>query len=160
MNLDVYITTNSNIILKVDNPEVFLEYPPTSLYDILEHVRYFSPVNPEEIIIKKTLENLSEDDVNLIKNYVALYDPENNSVDYYYKEDKDAVLWKQVRLKRDQLLRESDEQSFITLPDYWNQKSDAWKTDWLNYRQALRDITHSVEDPADIVWPEKPNPVL
>ena len=62
--------------------------------------------------------------------------------------------WREVRTRRDALLTQSD----------WTQNSDvsvdvdAWKT----YRQELRDLPDNTADPADLldpanpVWPEKP----
>jgi len=53
--------------------------------------------------------------------------------------------WAEVRGKRDALLKECD----------WTQLPDSPKyqdKDWLEYRQALRDITEQT-DPFNIVWP-------
>lgn len=58
-------------------------------------------------------------------------------------------LAQQVRNKRDGLLRECD---YIVMPDY----PLADKTEWENYRQALRDVTEQVGFPSDITWPIKP----
>tara|TARA_R110000796_G_scaffold239693_1_gene360447 strand:+ start:504 stop:902 length:399 start_codon:yes stop_codon:yes gene_type:complete len=55
----------------------------------------------------------------------------------------------QVRHERDSRLAECD----------WTQASDvpaSTKELWVNYRQALRDITLQEEFPLGIVWPEKP----
>lgn len=53
-----------------------------------------------------------------------------------------------VRNKRNQLLKDTD----------WTQIPDAPtdKDAWLNYRQALRDITLQNDFPFNIEWPEQP----
>lgn len=58
--------------------------------------------------------------------------------------------WDSVRLKRDELLKESD----------WTQLGDAplsssKKQEWAAYRQTLRDITEG-DDPNAVEWPDKP----
>lgn len=57
-----------------------------------------------------------------------------------------------IRRIRNQLLAACD----------WTQLSDAPLTDaeravWASYRQALRDVTDGVTDPAAIIWPERPD---
>lgn len=56
--------------------------------------------------------------------------------------------WAAIRDKRDKLLTNCD----------WTQIDDSPKKaiqEWLDYRQALRDITTQV-DPFNILWPDKP----
>ena len=55
--------------------------------------------------------------------------------------------------KRTQLLVESD---FSDLPVTQARLTDAQKTAWATYRQALRDITEQQGYPWDIQWPTKP----
>ena len=60
----------------------------------------------------------------------------------------DLASWRQ-RIKRDQLLAQSD----------WTQVSDVNlpnKQAWIDYRQALRDITKQASWPRDVVWPTIP----
>ena len=53
-----------------------------------------------------------------------------------------------VRMERNQLLRESD----------WMSSSDVTMSDeWRTYRQALRDIPSQEGFPNDITWPTKPS---
>lgn len=55
-----------------------------------------------------------------------------------------------VRQQRDALLTQSD----------WTQLEDSPLKDdtaWLNYRQALRDITEQPGFPEEIIWPKAPN---
>lgn len=58
-----------------------------------------------------------------------------------------------VVAKRNQLLLESD---WADLPSSQARFTDAQKTAWANYRQALRDITTQPTYPWDPVWPLKP----
>lgn len=63
----------------------------------------------------------------------------------------DNVLWEPIRLKRDRLIRDTD----------WTQMPDApltseKKAEFTAYRQALRDIPQTYDNPDDIVWPPKP----
>ena len=55
--------------------------------------------------------------------------------------------WVLVRIKRDNLLKETD----------WRASSDLTLSDaWKNYRQALRDIP-TQSDPFNITWPTEPS---
>ncbi|CEO39389.1 tail fiber assembly protein [Photobacterium kishitanii] len=61
------------------------------------------------------------------------------------------VIWEPIRLKRDRLVRHTD----------WTQMPDApltseKKAEFTAYRQALRDIPQTYDNPDDIVWPAKP----
>ena len=60
-----------------------------------------------------------------------------------------APTWEQIRAQRDGLLAASDWTAFpdVTLAN---------KQAWLDYRQALRDITKTFSKPEDVVWPIKP----
>ena len=64
----------------------------------------------------------------------------------------DEKLWEIVREKRNQLLKDSD---FSQLLDVQLEMTDEEKTEWSNYRKALRDITKN-EKSAGIVFPAKP----
>jgi hypothetical protein len=57
-----------------------------------------------------------------------------------------------LRVQRDKLLEETDK---YTLPD-WPHESIEERSRWTTYRQALRDLPSTTEDPANPVWPEKP----
>tara|TARA_R100000329_G_scaffold78579_1_gene67402 strand:- start:346 stop:780 length:435 start_codon:yes stop_codon:yes gene_type:complete len=55
--------------------------------------------------------------------------------------------WVLVRIKRDNLLKETD----------WRASSDLTLSDaWKNYRQALRDVP-TQSDPFNITWPTEPS---
>lgn len=62
-----------------------------------------------------------------------------------------AMVWDSVRLKRDSLISATD----------WTQMPDApltpeKKAEFTAYRQALRDLPQTYDNPDDIVWPTKP----
>lgn len=57
-----------------------------------------------------------------------------------------------IRSIRNQLLAACD---WTQLPDA--PLSRAEKARWKAYRQALRDVTDGVTDPAAIIWPERPD---
>lgn len=59
-----------------------------------------------------------------------------------------------VRMQRDGLLKESD----VVIIRYAELGEIAPK-DWIEYRQALRDIPQQEGFPLNIVWPEKPDEV-
>jgi hypothetical protein len=57
--------------------------------------------------------------------------------------------WERLRLKRDALLKKSDFRIVSDAP--WDIQP------WLEYRQALRDLPASNEDPKQIVFPTRPD---
>lgn len=61
---------------------------------------------------------------------------------------------KDLRKERDDLLIKTDK---YALPD-WPHASLAKQTEWIEYRQALRDLPGNTEDPANPVWPTVPSP--
>lgn len=71
-----------------------------------------------------------------------------------YEEWLDAV----VRPYRNQLLYDTD--VIYCNPERWWRYSDAEKAAWSSYKQALRDFPAAevpvAEDPAALLWPEKP----
>jgi len=66
--------------------------------------------------------------------------------------DADALAssWANLRVERNALLASSD----------WTQSPDSpldeAKAEWATYRQELRDLPASTEDPANPTWPEVP----
>jgi len=59
------------------------------------------------------------------------------------------VTWDIIRSKRDQLIKDSD---WTMLPD-----ATVNQTEWTEYRQILRDIPQTYDNPEDVVWPEPPS---
>lgn len=64
----------------------------------------------------------------------------------------DGQPLKELRTKRNTLLDQSDK---YALPD-WPHSSLSKQTEWLDYRQALRDLPTATADPANPVWPTAP----
>ncbi len=62
------------------------------------------------------------------------------------------MLMSLLRADRNILLAETDK---YALPD-WPHTSLAKQTEWLEYRQALRDLPSTTDDPANAVWPVQP----
>jgi hypothetical protein len=67
-------------------------------------------------------------------------------------EPTEAQVAQRVKAKRDQLLKESDP---MALPDYPH-PDDTTRQRWLDYRQALRDVSQQEGFPFNINWPVKP----
>lgn len=76
------------------------------------------------------------------------------------QEEKDAeekqaldMAWYDLRSQRDSLLLQSD---IFVLPDRWEEMDASVKQAWKDYRKQLRDLTNTVKDPRDPVFPTKP----
>ena len=63
-----------------------------------------------------------------------------------------SFLWMKLRSERDNLLLSSD---FTQLGDIG--LSETKKTEWVNYRQSLRDLPANTSDPANPTWPTRPS---
>lgn len=59
-----------------------------------------------------------------------------------------TYTWDDIRAKRNKLLALSDHK---VMPDYPSDKQV-----WIEYRQALRDITETFSGPNEVIWPEEP----
>ena len=57
--------------------------------------------------------------------------------------------WEQIKAQRNELLRQCD---WTVLPD----SPVSNQSDWLTYRQALRDIPQDFATPEEVVWPTLP----
>ena len=62
-------------------------------------------------------------------------------------EVKVELLWDQLRVKRDRLIAETD---------WWASSDRTMTAEQTAYRQALRDLPANTTDPANPVWPTKP----
>jgi hypothetical protein len=63
---------------------------------------------------------------------------------------------KELRKERDTLLTQTDK---YVIPD-WPHASVETANAWVTYRQALRDLPSVTEDPANPVWPVRPDKVV
>lgn len=60
--------------------------------------------------------------------------------------------WESLRTIRTNLLKDCD---WTQAPD--SPLTDAKKTEWQTYRQALRDMPNNASDPTSVTWPTKPS---
>lgn len=63
-------------------------------------------------------------------------------------EERQRVKWEEIRRIRDMKLMMTD---YTQLPD-----SPVDRVVWAEYRQRLRDVPQSKQNPFEIVWPEEP----
>lgn len=61
-----------------------------------------------------------------------------------------AMAWREIRQHRNQLLMSAD----ITINKLEDQGQSA--AAWRSYRQQLRDLPESCDNPHSVVWPTKP----
>ena len=118
-------------------PDEFLQTH--NLYKVIEFIQY----NPETQIFNLLDEPVLKD--NIVYTCIVL-----DKTDAEIKSDK-LIKIKQYR---DELLNESD--SYVTI-DRWEAYSEEQKILWRQYRQSLRDIPQTTNNPDNIVWPIKPN---
>lgn len=78
--------------------------------------------------------------------------PENNSATIALAVPMPEIEWAAIRTRRDQLLRATD---FTQLPDY--PVTAAQLAQVTAYRKTLRGIPELVENPSELVWPERPD---
>ena len=64
---------------------------------------------------------------------------------------KTQAQWTQVRSQQRQKLYESDWTCSVTDYEVPN------KSEWVQYRQALRDLPSTVTDPTNVTWPTPPS---
>lgn len=64
-------------------------------------------------------------------------------------EQRAAEAWAALRAERDRRLAASD---WVTLRNL--ETAEPVPPEWLAYRQALRDLPETIEDPSGVVWPE------
>jgi hypothetical protein len=67
------------------------------------------------------------------------------------------VLMDQVRRERNLLLAETDWVTLKAIDDSNDGLGIQLPQVWMDYRQALRDLPANTSDPANVVWPTKPN---
>lgn len=60
------------------------------------------------------------------------------------------MQWHQIRNQRDELLKQSD---LLVLIDKWETLTEERKEEIRVYRQALRDIPQTFQDPSEVIWP-------
>tara|TARA_B100000768_G_scaffold43983_1_gene42769 strand:- start:74 stop:448 length:375 start_codon:yes stop_codon:yes gene_type:complete len=78
--------------------------------------------------------------------------PPKEDLERRYQELVDDIPMQKLRETRNGLLDQSDKYSSNDYPH----KTDEIKQAWLDYRQALRDLPSTTEDPTNPVWPSIP----
>ena len=138
------ITDNRDIIISyTNNPDNSPEWkqvdaPPNSFGNIL---KYFNG----KILDTGQL-------LNPTNSWMVWDNTINSWIDPRTAEEKANYEWQQIRIKRDDLLQQSDWTDTLSAKA---RLGDALYNAWQNYRQALRDITNQA-DPFTITWPTKP----
>lgn len=94
-------------------------------------------------MIKTSLGNIYNPDMRNLKQYGLT----ENEIIIILKD----VRWSNIRCKRDLLIHDTDWTQTIDCPLSVDKKSE-----FTAYRQALRDIPQTYDNPDDIVWPTKP----
>lgn len=112
--------------------------------DILKQCGYTGPHEPKTDFDRNTHKCVwSPDDL-------AFIVVEKSSI-----EMRNAInsAWAQLRIDRNNALAESDKR---IMP--WLEKGQPAPGAWQKYRQALRDLPATTEDPLRIMWPREPMP--
>ena len=111
------------------------------------------PLFPNEPTVQpgQTLIDLPSDIIGEAVIHVAVTEDASGNPVYTYTFDQASIdqLWRNIRIERNSRLSASDWICSVT--DY----VVANKSDWVDYRQALREITLQV-NPFTLVWPQKP----
>lgn len=89
---------------------------------------------------------------NAVKEIITTRDKTQVEIDKENQSQLDAK-WHFIRIKRNNLLKESDIEIAI---DRWEAMDKATKTSWTTYRQELRNIPQTFSTPEDVIWPTKP----
>ena len=93
---------------------------------------------------------LNYDEINFFGSHIQK--PPKEAFEAKLQELIDAQPLKELRTKRNTVLDQSDKYATIDYPHATPEK----KQEWLDYRQALRDLPSVTEDPANPVWPTAP----
>ena len=109
-----------------------------------ETVKFFNPI-PENVVgIGITYDQLK---------YAEGYDkPPKEEFEAKLQELVDGQPLVELRTKRNTVLDQSDKYATIDYPH----ATVAKQQEWLDYRQALRDLPSVTEDPLNPVWPTPP----
>lgn len=88
---------------------------------------------------------------NVVKEIITTRDKTQEEIN---NENQSTIesMWQSARIKRNNLLRESD---IEILPDKWENMDLDVKASWSLYRRQLRDIPQIFSNPDEIIWPIK-----
>ena len=141
--------------LKSDNPNV--SFPKTITDDIASSFGVYPAVVADQPDFDQNTQNCFLSDSATQVDGVWVYSwVVTNKTSEEISAHNDAVS-KQVRYERDKLLAESD---WVTVKAVDQNAQDSLGVQipqvWLDYRQALRDITSQAGFPHNVTWPEEP----
>jgi hypothetical protein len=88
------------------------------------------------------------EDIEFPENYNR---PSKESYEHTFKQTLNDELMRIIRIRRDNLLNDSD---WLFLEDC--HLTDNNYKEWTKYRQSLRDLPSITLDPKDVIWPTKP----
>jgi hypothetical protein len=100
--------------------------------------------------IQESVEYIIEE--NIVREIITTRDKTQEEIEKENQSEIEAK-WHSVRIKRNNLLKESD---IEVTSDRWDAMDSNIKLLWINYRNQLRDIPQVYTNPDDIVLPEKP----
>ena len=111
-----------------------------------ETVKFFNPI-PENVVgIGTTYDQLK---------YADGYEkPPKEEFEAKLQELLDGQPLKELRQERNRRLDQTD---YLFTSDFPHTTPEK-KQEWLDYRQALRDLPTATEDPENPVWPVQPSP--
>lgn len=101
------------------------------------------------VLTGRTYDGLEWDETN------TLPKPTLEELTEKWNEHVAAQPLKELRTKRNTLLEQTDK---YALPD-WPHSTPEVRQAWLDYRQALRELPSTTEDPENPVWPVRPDEV-
>lgn len=119
-------------------------------YKLLNDDRIYDQEN--NLIIPADLSNIDYIE------YLAWVDDGNTPDPYQTAEEILEEKWMTLRSVRTMRLMQTD--FMMTYDFYTSVLTEQEKTDLTAYRQALRDLPGSIEDPDEVVWPTKPQIVI
>ena len=93
--------------------------------------------------------DITWDSIEVVEGYEK---PPKEAFEAKLQELIDAQPLKKLRTKRNTILEQSDRYAINDYPH----SNLAKQQEWLDYRQALRDLPSVTEDPANPVWPTAP----
>ena len=93
------------------------------------------------------------DNINLPDGYTK---PSKEAYNEAFSRYLNIELVKELRTKRNTVLSTTDKYATTDYPH----SNLAVQQEWLDYRQALRDLPSVTEDPANPVWPVRPDEVV
>ena len=122
------------------------DLPPENIWFAREALEALLPELPSRLTW-----GLTYDEINFFDSEIEK--PSREAFESKLQELIDAKPWKEIREERNKRISVCDWTQLPNAP-----LSGAKKYEWETYRQALRDITQTTEDPTNPVWPIQPSP--